>query len=315
MKYILIFLLTLFSLSATPLKMPNESLKSSGAVVDMLLRGNILYVATDASCVDLFDYKKKELIKKIELSKITDFAGDEMDSKVYGVDELDGELLILSQDEQGFRRLDIYKNGKLLHIFDQKDMLSIAKAKFLDKDNIIFSNLGNELFSYNIAKKSYNFSTQVSHGRFSDFCINEKKDTIVIADESGELKLHNTQSGKLIKKLSGKNLDNVFEVDCKNSTIATAGQDRKMVVYKGGDAYIKESGFLVYSVALSPSARYAIYSSDEQNNATLIDLGTKKSIAILGDNKMNITKMLFVSEKELIIANDSDTINIYKLGE
>ncbi|MDX9813332.1 MAG: WD40 repeat domain-containing protein [Sulfurimonadaceae bacterium] len=312
MKYILLFLLILSSVFAKDMMEPSFSLKASGSVVDMLYKNDLLYVATDSSCVDIFKYKEKEPIKKIELPKITDFAGDEMESKIYSVDEIDGKILILSQDEHGYRRVDIYANDKLEHIFTQKDMLSISKAKFLDKDNIIFADLGSSLSSYNITKKSYNYTTQVSHGKFSDFCLDEQKKQIVIADESGELKIHNTKDGKFIKKLSGKNLDNVFEVDCKNSTIATAGQDRKVVIYKPLDSFIKESGFLVYSAALSPSAKLLAYSSDEQNNATLVDLVTKKTIRVLTGNKMNISKMVFINEDELVIGSDSNTINIYK---
>lgn len=317
MKYFFLLFFTIIHLIASDIKSPTLELKASGSVVDMIYKNNLLYVATDASCVDIFDYTTKKLTKKIELSQITDFAGDKMDSKVYSIDEIDDKVLILSQDENGFRRVDIYENNSLTHIFTYKDSLPISKAKFLNKENIIFATLGNELFSYNLKSKKYNYDIQVSGGKFSDFTLNEKKDEVVIADESGELKIHSTKDGKLIKKLSGKNLDNVFEVDYKNGKILTAGQDRRMVVYllKTADAFFITSKFLIYSVALSPSANYAIFSSDEQNNASLVDLSTKTIIGVYGKNRMNISKMLFINEKELLIGSDSDTINIYKIGE
>ncbi|MEK6659738.1 MAG: hypothetical protein AABY36_08675 [Campylobacterota bacterium] len=156
---------------------------------------------------------------------------------------------------------------------------------------------------------------QVSGARFSDFALNESKSEVVIADESGNLKIHNTKDGKLIKLLAGENLDNVFQVDYKNGIIATAGQDRKVVIYtqKGGSTYHIKSNFLIYSVGLSPSGKVVGYSSDEHNNVSVVDTVTKANIGKFGGNNMTLTKIVFVNESEFLIASDNKIINLYSV--
>lgn len=59
-------------------------------------------------------------------------------------------------------------------------------------------------------------------------------------------------------------MDNIFQVDVKNSIILTAGQDRRSVVYdmKKKDVYYKNHS-LIYSAGLSPSGNLAGVASDK----------------------------------------------------
>lgn len=313
----LIILLTLFisSLFSITLKQPISQLSASGFVVDLVYKYDKIYAATDASCVDIFDFKTKKLIEKIELPKIKDFMGDEVDSKVYSVDVLEDKILILSQDKQGFRRVHIKQNAKTELLIDFSKELTIAKAKFLDSNTILLALLGNELISYDIKNKRNNWMVQVSGAKFSDFVLNEKKDEVVVADESGNLKIHNIKDGKQTKVLSGENLDNVFQVDYKKGVIATAGQDRRMVIYvpKFDSAYHIQSNFLVYSVGLSPSGKIVGYGFDENNNVSLLNTITKSEIGRFGGNNMTLTKIVFISEDEFLVATDSKIINLYSV--
>ena len=141
---------------------------------------------------------------------------------------------------------------------------------------------------------------QVSQSKFSDFALNESKTEIIIADESGNLSVHNTKDGSFIKEFSGQNLDNVFQVDTKNGVIITAGQDRRAVVYntKYKSSYYKIAPFLIYSVGLSPSGKIAGFASDENNNVTVFNTSTKSSLGVYGGNKMTLTNILFINEKD-----------------
>lgn len=242
-----IILLTMFttSLIFADIKMPIKQYISTGPVTDLVVNNSKLYSATNAGCVDIFDLKSQKIIQKIEVSKIKDFMGDEVNSKIYSVDVLDDQVLLLSQAKNGFRRVHIYKDNKLELIIPYTKSLTISKAKFLNKDTILFGMLSNELISFNLKTKTYNWNIQVSGAKFSDFVLNENKSEAVVADESGSLKIHNMTDGKLIKLLEGQNLDNVFQVDYKNGIIATAGQDRRVVIYayKFDSAYYKSSSF------------------------------------------------------------------------
>ncbi len=295
--------------------MPIKHYISSGPVTDIVLAGSKLYSATNASCVDVFDLKSKKIINQIKVNKIEDFMGDKVDSKIYSVDILDDKILILSQANQGFRRVHIHQNNKSEVIISDEKKLTISKSKFLDKENILLGMLSNELVSYNIKTKTNNWIVQVSGAKFSDFVLNEDKSQAVIADESGDLKIYNTKNGKLIKTLEGQNLDNVFKVDYKNGIIATAGQDRRVVIYnnKSGSAYYKSSHFLIYSVGLSPSGKIVAFSSDENNNITLFNTTTKSTLGKFGGNKMTLTKILFLNENEFLAASDDKTVNLYKI--
>lgn len=312
-----IILLAMLIISATyaDIKMPIKKYVSSGAVTDIVVSNSKLYSATDAGSIDIFDLESSKLISKIEVEKIKDFMGDDVNSKIYSVDVLDDKVLILSQAKQGFRRIHIYKDEKTELIIPYTKNLTIAKAKFLDKDNILLGMLSNELVSYNIENKAYNWIVQVSGAKFSDFILDEKKEQVVIADESGSLKIHDIKTGKFINKLEGQNLDNVFQIDYKNGIIATAGQDRRVVIYayKFDSAYYQSSNFLIYSVGLSPSGKIVAYSSDENNNITVFNTITKSVLGKFGGNKMTLSKILFLNENEFLVSSDDKTINLYKI--
>lgn len=315
MKVVSLFLVLFSVLFSAELKMPIAKLHGSGSVVDIVYNNGKVYSATGSSTVDIFDFATKKQIKQIEVEKIIDFMGDLVDSKVYSVDVLEDKILILSQDKQGFRRVHIYQNEKLTPLFDYSAGLTVAKAKFLDKNTLLLGLLSNELISYDINEKKNNWLVQVSGAKFSDFVLNEAKSEVVVADESGNLKIHSTKDGKLIKLLAGENLDNVFQVDYKKGIIATAGQDRHAVVYapKFSSAHHFKTNFLIYSVGLSPSAKVVAYACDEQNNVALADTITKADLGKYSGNSMTLTKIVFISENEFLVGSDDKTINVYSV--
>jgi len=311
---VLVFLMMLSLFAAKP-TMPSSHYTVSGAVVDMMVRDGKIYCSTDASSVDVIDLKSKKRVKQIKVDKIKDFMGDLVEAKVYSVDVLDEKILMLSQAEQGFRRLYIHHDGKNDLIIDTAAQLSIAKAKFLDKETVLLALLGDELISYDLQHKKQNWRIQVSGSKFSNFVLNEDRSEVVVADESGDLQVIATKDGKHLKTLSGQNLDNVFQVDYKKRIIATAGQDRRVVVYdvEDGTAYYKTASFLIYSVGLSPSGKRVAYSSDENNNVTVFNTKTKSTVGVFGGNKMTLSSIIFLNENEFLVATDATIINHFKI--
>ena len=315
MRTLLTILLLLSSLYASKMQMPSASFVADGGVTDILLTSDKLYGATSVGVVDIFSLKSKKIIKKITLQKMKNFLGESSTVKIFSVDYIDGKLLILAQASRGYREVYLYENGTLTKIISAKERLSIAKAKFIDKNTLILALLGNDIISYDIAKHKENWRRQASLSAFSNFALSEDKSKVIIADESGELHLFATKNAALLRSLSGENLDNVFDVDFKSDIIAAAGKDRRCVIYdlNRKSSYYKESHFFVFAVGLSPSGKLAAYTSDEKNTITLFNTDTKRELATFGGNSMTISEIIFSSEDEFYIASNAKTINFYKI--
>ncbi|HIP20735.1 MAG TPA: WD40 repeat domain-containing protein [Sulfurimonas sp.] len=303
------------TLLAQKLEQVSLTYVASGSVSDMLIKNEKLFVATNASCIDIFTINNPKKIKSIYVEKIVDFMGKKSNSKVYSVDVYKDKIAILSQASKGFRRVHIYENGKLHLLISNKNQLYISKVRFLDENTLLLGLLSNEIISFDISKNVINYLVQVSQSKFSDFALSEDKSEVVIADESGDLKLLDTKNGLLKETFSGQNLDNVFKVDYKNGVIATAGQDRRVVVYnvKSNVAYYKKSSFLIYAVGLSPSAKLVAYASNEDNNVRVFNSSTQDTVGNFVGNKMTLTKILFINEKEFLVSSDDKTINLFKI--
>ena len=312
----LFFCLILFlNLNAKDLE-PNFSLIASGAVTDLVLKEEKLYVATTASSLDIFDINTKEKIDSIKTSKIKDFTGDIIDSKIYSVDVLEDNILLVSQGEKGGRNLSIFNNGKIFNLIEDKERLFIARAKFLDENHLIFALLSNQIYLYDIKNKKILKEIQISQSKFSNFKLTSDKTKVVVSDESGILTMLNSKTFEIIKTFKNQNLDNVFQVDIKNDIILTAGQDRRSAVYSldGRISYYKEFSFLIYSAGLSPTGTLAAVASDEENNVTVFNVNSKENICNLTQNRSTLTNILFINENEIIVSSDDKKINFYKLN-
>lgn len=313
MKLLFTLLFLLSILFSNEVK-PKQTYLASGAVTDLVLKNDLLYVATDASSIDIFDAKKAQIKTSIKIPKIKDFMGDKIDSKIYSVDLIKNKIMFVSQGEKGFREIYEYIDGKILPIINTQKKMYITKAEYLNENKIIFSLLSNQLFVYDISKKEFIWEKQVSQSKFSNFVLNEDKSKIFIADESGIIKQIATKTGKLEKEFSSLNVDNVFQIDFKNDVLITAGQDRRCGIYSKFDKYYKQADFLIYSAGLSPSGKIAGFASDEENNITIFNTQSNKDLYILSGHKMTLTNIMFIGENELFTSSDSNEVYYWKLN-
>lgn len=313
-KFVFSIFLVFNLLNAKEIK-PNSEYIAKGGVTDLVFSDNKLYAATAASAVDIFDIKTKTKINSIILPKIKDFMGDIIDSKIYSVDVLDNKILILSQGEKGGRAINLYVNNELKEIISDKKKMFIAKAKFIDEKTIIFALLSNEIYTYNLVENKILKLKQISYSKFSNFILTEDKNSIIIADESGDLQMLNSRTLETIKTFKNQNLDNVFQVDTKNGIIITAGQDRRTVIYNtnSNTSYYKSASFLIYSAGLSPSGKLAAFASNEDNEVTVFDTTNKNDLHTLVQNPATLTNILFINENEIFVASDHKKINYYKI--
>lgn len=315
MNKTILLLVLLFNVVLSKDLIPTSSFDASGGVTDLIISNNKIYCSTANSAVDIFNLETKEKIQTITVPKIKDFMGDLVESKIYSVDVLNNKILFVAQGSKGGRTIYINENETLNETISDKQRLFIAKAKFVDENTIIYALLSNQIFLYDLKEKKIIKQIQVSQSKFSNFVLTDDKSKIIIADESGNLKMHDTLTLELIDTFEKQNLDNVFQVDTKNGLIITAGQDRRSAIYSMNKkiSYYKECDFLVYSAALSQDGKFGAFASNENNDVTLFDTNTKQNLFTLKENPAVISNIVFINNTELLISSDYKKINYYKL--
>lgn len=296
---------------------PAFKLKASGGVSDFVYENDFLYVATDNGKIDVFNTKTKQKNKSITVPNVKDFMGDEIPAKIYSVDVLENEnrILIVSQGKGGFRDVYVFENNALNKILDaNENKMMIRKARFINGYQILFALMSSEIILFDLANNKEIYKNQISTSTFSDFVLSEDLKSYITSDESGIIRKFETSSGKLIKEFKGENVDNVYQVDFKNNVIIGAGQDRRVSVYQNiNSSYYLQSDFLVYSVGLSPSGKLGAYQKNEENEIAIFDIESKNILKTLPGHQTTLTKLLFISESELISSSDDPEILFWKL--
>jgi hypothetical protein len=292
---------------------PTYSLYASGDVQDIVYSDSTLYAATSEGIVDIFDIKTKKLLSKIAVPPIKDFMGDEVPAKLYSIDKLNEKILFVSQGMKGYRNLWIYENSKLTKLLDIDKKLFIKKAKFVSEDKVLLATLSNEIFLLDVKNKKYIYTIQISSSSFSDFVLDEEKKHFIATDESGIVRLLDVMSGNILKIIGKKNLDRVYQLDYKNKIVLTAGQDRKAVVYNKNNVSDLDFHFLLYSCGLSPKGNLGAIAYNENNDVLVFKTNDLSKLYNLTKNKATLTKILFISNKELFATSDSSKINYWRL--
>ncbi len=319
MRFILtLFLIAGFAFAASlPIITPQRQIEADGAVNDIVLSSDgALIAGTDHGSLQRIDLKSFELETLFHLPQVKDFMGDLIDDKIFSVDEFEGRYLILSDSGQGgFSDLRILEKGNPRLLIGSKDRQTIIKARFIDKDHILYATLGNEAVLYEISSAKEIYRKQLSESKFSDFALDKNRKRAIFGCESGVLTLIDTATGKILKSIDKLHVDNIFSVDIRKNWVIAGGQDRRASYYnlsfaKGG--YFK-SDFLVYAVALSPSSKRAAYAMHDDNSITIYRLDTKVPFALLKGQKSIMTRMLFKDETTLISASHDPMIMLWKI--
>ncbi len=295
---------------------PVKEINATGIVKDMVLVKSHLYIGTDEGRLQVYDTTKQQFIDEVHLPKIKDFMGDFIETRVESVDAIDGRYLLLSDSGKGgYANLWIVENNVTTQVISAKDKKALVKARFIDKEHILLGYLGNEAALFDIKTKKEKYRVQLSESKFSDFALNEDKSQAVFSCESGILYIINTNTGRVVKELSGVNLDNVYKVDFKNGVVSGAGQDRKGSLYfvKSGKSDFIAGSFLIYATALSPSAKKVAFAVDEQNNISIYDTASKRRLALLKGQKSTLSIIIFSDENRLFSASGDKSIMMWNI--
>jgi len=315
LKFLLIASIFVISVWAKTLT-PTKELKADGAVNDMIIRDGFLIVATDNGSVIRYSLKDLKAQKLLTLDKIKDFMGDDIADNIFSIDLIDDKYLINSDSGQGgFSKLMIMQNDKLNTIFSAEDKLSIIKAKFIDSEHIIFTDVGSTLYYYDLKNRKMLYSKSVSGSKCSDFALNRDKTEVVISDESGILRVLAVKSGKLIKEIKRLHLDNVLKVSFEKNWIISGSQDKRAGYYniKTNQKGFFKASFWVYATGISPSENYFAYAMSADNSITVYNSGTMSKVYELKGQKSVLSVIKFLDNETIFSGSHDDTIMMWKL--
>jgi len=186
------------------------------------------------------------------------------------------------------------------------------KARFINKNQIFFGFLSDEVALYDISSKKWLYITQAGNYVFSTFSLNETKSKAAIGDESGSVKIIDIKTGNKLNKIKGYNKDKTLSLDFKKNYIINGSSDMRVSIYTEGIAKIKlKTKFLPYAVALSPKLDTFAIQYDEANNIIVYSI-FKKALVKLHGHSMAINGMHYLNKNEIISFSPAEII-IWKL--
>ena len=265
--------------------------------------------------VHIKDFKSLKLIKKLSLPKIEDFMGDKIAMPIYSLDIMDNKVLILGEGSEAVRILYLYdiKNDKLTHIFTTPT--TYMKAKFIDKNTILFGLLSDEISLYSLKDKKSIYTKSVGSYVFSTFAMNNSKTKVVFGDESGIVKLVDIKTGKKLKEFNKFNKDKTISLDFVKDLVINGSSDRRVSLFRTNGEYLTkiEVKFLPYAVAISPNEKYFAVQYNEKNDIAIYDK-YGKIINIIKGQTMPLNGMKFIDNNTLL-SFSADKVMISKIKE
>ena len=298
---------------------PFSSIETENNVISSAVSGNNLYVTTDKGTVEIFDLTENKNIKTIALEPIkAGFSDILIPPRISHIDIYNNgeKLLTISDDTHAGKALHIYEDGSFKKIFSTEDGLNISKAYFLDKNLILIGLLGNEIILYDLDKKASLYRVQPYWSMLTDYVLNEDKTLSYVAAESGIVYTLNTKDGTPHKNYD-LHIDIILNVATQKDIMLTGGADRKLFVYnlKDDSKYFFASDFLVYAVGLSPDAKLGAYVANENNDINVFNTATKNLVSVLKGSErfININKIIFFNENEILVSYNNKKILIWKL--
>lgn len=313
-KLLIVFLSLFLTLNAKEIK-PTYILKATSFVSDFIVHQDRLYAGTDEGIIDVFDLRTQKIIHQISLPPSVTPLGETVHQKIYSVDYLNGKLLFVSSGKNGYRDVWIYENYELKRIIDETKKLLIKEARFVDDTKIIFGTFGSEIVLYD-KEEGYNvYYKQQTQSALGDITLSKDRSEVVMGDESGEVRILDAKTSKVLHLYNTQNLDNVFHVAIANKTVITAGQDRRVGVYQEGKkAYHLKSDFLVFCVGISPSGETGVYSSGLDDDLQLFNTRTKQKSDHLVGHSNALMQIKFMNETMLFSSASDDKILFWKLN-
>ena len=293
---------------------PFFQLTASGLVNDFVVDEGILYAATDQGSIDIFDLRSRKIIDRIVLKPTLTAKGESVPTAILSVDRMRGKTLFVSSGTGNYRDIWIYEGFELKRVKGAEEKIFAKKARFAHDGRILLGTMGSDAILYDPDESHRLYKEHISESALGGMVLSEGRQTVVMADESGAVRLVDIDTGRVKKAFPPQNLDNVYSVAYRSGILLTGGEDRRIGVYPAtGKPYHLRSDFLVYAVALSPDGEQGIYSSGTEQALQLFSLRTRAKGDRLVGHRGIVHKIVFLSDKMLISVGNEQEIYIWKL--
>ncbi|MCV3386921.1 WD40 repeat domain-containing protein [Campylobacter sp. IFREMER_LSEM_CL2256] len=304
-KIFLILLMSIYALS--------YELKLDSNLNALKLADNSLLIGLDNGEIKQYFLKDKKMQKITQLDKIKNFYEENLSPRIYSIDYLNGAILILSEGDFGSKKLYVYKNKQLLSYDLAND--GAKKALFLDDNTILLALLGSNIELFDLKTKSVVKNFTFSSSSLSDVVLNETKTQLVAGFESGELMLFDVKKWQKIKSYKNVHKDNIYQLDFKNTIIASCSTDRKLGIVQNDQEKNIERDFLIYTCALNENGSIAAFGDNEKNIIELVNTKNLKTIKKFQNKDFLLEYLIFLNEHELISAGYEDKIIFWSIDE
>ncbi|HEC1774473.1 WD40 repeat domain-containing protein [Campylobacter sp. IFREMER_LSEM_CL2127] len=304
-KMFLILLMSIYALS--------YELKLDSNLNALKLADNSLLIGLDNGEIKQYFLKDKKMQKITQLDKIKNFYEENLSPRIYSIDYLNGAILILSEGDFGSKKLYVYKNKQLLSYDLAND--GAKKALFLDDNTILLALLGSNIELFDLKTKSVVKNFTFSSSSLSDVVLNETKTQLVAGFESGELMLFDVKKWQKIKSYKNIHKDNIYQLDFKNTIIASCSTDRKLGIVQNDQEKNIERDFLIYTCALNENGSIAAFGDNEKNIIELVNTKNLKTIKRFQNKDFLLEYLIFLNEHELISAGYEDKIIFWSIDE
>jgi len=191
----------------------------------------------------------------------------------------------------------------------------IKKIAFVSDTRIMIALLSNEIVWFDITSNKVIATLIGGTSPLSDMAVSRDRKYAVIGGEAGVISLIDTAKMKVIRRIQGGNVDNIYKLDLQNGYVVTAGQDRRAIIYTiDGRQYVRYNGsFLIYSAALSPDASRMAAAMDEQNVISIFNTRTRERIAQARLHNSTLNRIVFSDRRHFVSCADENKILYWEL--
>ncbi|WP_201353041.1 WD40 repeat domain-containing protein [Hydrogenimonas urashimensis] len=312
MKSLLFFLLFAYALIGQDIT-PSAVFSVRGYVNDFVVSDGKLFVATDRGTVDIFDLKKMALVYQIVLNPTEDGWGERVPVRILSVDVQDRRILVTGIVKDGFRAVWLFENLRLKPIVDAKEKLMLKEAHFADDGHIVMGTFSSELIRYSLQERAPLYRRQLNDTAIGDMAMSLDRRFVVTSDESGAVRVVCAKTGKVVRELPSKHLDNVFHVAAGKDVIVTGGNDRRVCIFGKKRNYVIRTDFPVYCVGVSPEGKTGVYLKGDDQILQLFDIETGKETDRLVGHKALVNQIRFLDETTLLSSEKGPYVYLWKI--